>query len=1232
VPTTAPPLECAIGTQEKVTSPDDDTYTVNVTVGGSPADSTQQTQAFDPNDPLDVPSTAEITITDDKRGDTASTSLNRVSFTAPGAEKVTITVTTPQGGEQEIEVPLQPDGSFDSTSTTDPEIKEKFDQWMTEDVTSVTITVENTDGGDVPLVIEEVSFCYSHMCAEGTQVNVEPGAGSMYSILVNDEPITNSDYGLFESTGIDSPLSLDPTTVIEILDLRGDRMMTMLGELIFKVTGSVDATVETMPRQGTIAKIEVSNVKEFNIYEYLQITGIIADKDIRSVIITLTKKNSDPASVVIASMKFCEKPETQEVCEAPSTVLNVNNDEKEGVTVTSSDPDAMTTAFDGSLQQFSTNSSQLQFSLSATILTLRPLQIDVVTSGVQTVDISVTPRDNPTNTIFLTYVPNGNGEITGLFESTPPIGFISTIEVRFMKMEDATEMVVSGLKLRLCGVIEEGCEYDDFTDFFEDKQGAVLTVFYDKNDDDLFTEGVDERIVDGDRIEPQTIFNVRLSYTDTTTCMECECTANNQASCGAERNCSTCVDCEMSEWSEWGSCSVNCGGGIRRRNRELVVANDTCGAPCQDTSETDFEPCNTNTCPGGVPPNWEPWSTCVANCHGGYTIRNRACMTEDGEVKEECQGPYVERSSCYMQWLMKKFFDPIARRFDMVAYQQECGGVETTCTEENKGVLDKAAIERTEELSVTDGTSGADKAAAMGPGGAFQPLQTNGGVAVLDIVVGDDLEYYYAVDNVTLEISPNVKTVKVDVYSIGPTVTLTDTKMGTIVQAVPSGMYHVKGITGMFNDTRLNPSGLIRVTLTTKDSNPAMVANVIVEYCANKVCEDDEEVYNCTTGDLCGEDGAETCEEATSPHVICSDTEDECPVRRCKCKEGTYRMEDGRCVPVEECPTTTTPMRTTPLATTPGLTTAPPATPQPTVTEEEVGEVTTPSPPATTPQPCTDTPVNLDGSTFNHPTATTADGTPVVCTLPAVTVTQCEGSCGSTSSPQVVSVSMGGNVYQSVVASGMDALGCKCCQGTPSEKSATAQCPGIGALEIKLTSFSNCQCQRCEEPETVKQNGCMRRKLQYSSLTQGWFSLDSSDHRTSDGEVYSAELALSNAADVFPNYTAVKYQAQPSPSGNYSYTITMEQGRDFTFASDLTFRLKGVANSVVVAFTDGSTENLVGSQPGAEASERTFAKPSSDKAVSSITLNLTSSNPNKGPSLRNMEATFKECGDFEVLQ
>ncbi len=76
---------------------------------------------------------------------------------------------------------------------------------------------------------------------------------------------------------------------------------------------------------------------------------------------------------------------------------------------------------------------------------------------------------------------------------------------------------------------------------------------------------------------------------------------------------------------------------------------------------------------------------------------------------------------------------------------------------------------------------------------------------------------------------------------------------------------------------------------------------------------------------------------------------------------------------------------------------------------------------------------------------------------------------------------------------------------------------------------------------------------------------------------FLSRLALSNAADVFPNYNSVKYQAQPSASGNYSYTITLDEDKDFKFASALTFRLNGVANSVVVNFADGTTENLAGS-------------------------------------------------------
>ncbi len=54
------------------------------------------------------------------------------------------------------------------------------------------------------------------MCAEGTQVNVEPGVGSMYSILVNDEPITVADYGLFECKNLLKDL-ISYTLTLDIL-------------------------------------------------------------------------------------------------------------------------------------------------------------------------------------------------------------------------------------------------------------------------------------------------------------------------------------------------------------------------------------------------------------------------------------------------------------------------------------------------------------------------------------------------------------------------------------------------------------------------------------------------------------------------------------------------------------------------------------------------------------------------------------------------------------------------------------------------------------------------------------------------------------------------------------------------------------------------------------------------------------------------------------------------------
>jgi hypothetical protein len=55
------------------------------------------------------------------------------------------------------------------------------------------------------------------------------------------------------------------------------------------------------------------------------------------------------------------------------------------------------------------------------------------------------------------------------------------------------------------------------------------------------------------------------------------------------------VDCVLSEWSNYGTCSTTCGGGLQTRTRTVVVARRHGGAWCGAKSQT--KACNTNRCP-----------------------------------------------------------------------------------------------------------------------------------------------------------------------------------------------------------------------------------------------------------------------------------------------------------------------------------------------------------------------------------------------------------------------------------------------------------------------------------------------------------------------------------------------------------------------------------------------------------------------------------------------------------
>ncbi|CAH1773844.1 unnamed protein product [Owenia fusiformis] len=107
------------------------------------------------------------------------------------------------------------------------------------------------------------------------------------------------------------------------------------------------------------------------------------------------------------------------------------------------------------------------------------------------------------------------------------------------------------------------------------------------------------------------------------------------------------VDGVWTDWGEWGSCNVSCGGGSKLRHRQCIPPQyggaDCIGGPA---GATDMTTCSTEPCPvDGDWSLWSGWSDCNTTCGGGKRQKYRFC-TESQHGGNDCEGPDTLFESC----------------------------------------------------------------------------------------------------------------------------------------------------------------------------------------------------------------------------------------------------------------------------------------------------------------------------------------------------------------------------------------------------------------------------------------------------------------------------------------------------------------------------------------------------------------------------------------------------------
>jgi len=105
------------------------------------------------------------------------------------------------------------------------------------------------------------------------------------------------------------------------------------------------------------------------------------------------------------------------------------------------------------------------------------------------------------------------------------------------------------------------------------------------------------------------------------------------------------VDCQLHAWGGWSKCSAKCGGGVTQRLRDVKRAMMYDGKPCGQSSMT--KACNAEACEKDCElSEWTKWTSCSKNCDGGSKKRQKF-ISEPAEGEGTCPGSWSKRRLQY---------------------------------------------------------------------------------------------------------------------------------------------------------------------------------------------------------------------------------------------------------------------------------------------------------------------------------------------------------------------------------------------------------------------------------------------------------------------------------------------------------------------------------------------------------------------------------------------------------